>query len=239
MRIAPRFAIIVTTVFASTVAFAYPPGPEWGEDNDAGNSPGSAQIPSGSGTLGFINGTLGGMISPGGVIDFEDMYLINIVDTELFRITTDEDDAKLGGAFAKFDTQLWLFRIDAGSGQVFGMLGNNNAPDTGSFQSLLTPIPDDGQPPLVQTGLYYLAITRFNNVPLSGGGEIFNLASPTEISGPDGPGGMLPFASWSGDEGMFDGNYRMALRGVEFVPAPGALGLLAIAGLGARKRRRR
>lgn len=239
------FAVVATIAFVTTVATANPPlGPEWGEGGDAGSTPGSAQITIGSGPLGFISGSLGGTINSGGIIDFEDMFLINIVDPLAFRATTDEDDfgepGGLAGAFAEFNTQLWLFQPGGLPGEAFGFLGNNNHPGTGSFQSLLTPIPDDGQPPLVAPGLYYIAITRFNNVPLSAGGEIFNLGLPTEISGPDGPGGLQAFSGWSGDDGMFNGNYRIALAGVEFadIPAPGALTLLVFAGLVSSRRRR-
>lgn len=240
-RVRTLFAVVATTAFVSTVAMANPPlGPEWGEDGDAGSGPGSAQATLGIGPLGFISGNLGGTISSGFPIDFEDMFLINIVDPLAFRATTDEDDGMLAGAFAEFNTQLWLFQPGGLPGEAFGFLGNNNHPDTGSFQSLLTPIPDDGQPPLVAPGLYYIAITRFNNVPLSAGGEIFNLALPTEISGPDGAGGLQAFSGWSGDDGMFNGNYRIALAGAEFadIPAPGALTLLVVAGLVSSRRRR-
>ena len=240
-RVRTLFVVIVTLAIGSTVALAHPPGPEWNENGDAGSNPGSAQITIGSGTLGFISGSLGGTLSSGGLIDFEDMFLINIVDPKLFRATTDAMDGELGGAFAMFNTQLWLFQPGLMADEAFGILGNDDHPDTGTSQSLLTPIPDDGLPGVVAAGLYYIVITRFNNVPLSNGGEIFDLATPTEISGPDGPGGMLPFSAWSGDEGFFMGDYKIALRGVEFakIPAPGVLSIFALGALGFGRRRRR
>lgn len=236
------FVVILTIAIGSTVALAHPPtGPEWGEDGDAGNSPGTAQTTLGVGSLGFISGSLGGTINPGGHIDFEDMFLINIVDPMLFRATTDEMDGELPNAFALFNTQLWLFQPSGVPGDALGIVGNDDHPDTGSFQSLLIPIPDDGLPGVVAAGFYYIAITRFNNVPLSAGGEIFSLLTPTEISGPDGPGGLLPFSAWSGDEGLFSGEYRIALRGVEFaeIPTPGVLPILALGALGITRRRHR
>lgn len=236
------YVIITTIAMVSTAALAHPPaGPEWGEDGDAGNSPGTAQTTMGIGSLGFISGSLGGTLSSGDHIDFEDMFLINIVNPMMFRATTDEMDGELPNAFALFNTQLWLFQPSGVPGNALGIVGNNDHPGTGSFQSLLTPIPDDGLPGVVAPGLYYIAITRFNNVPLSAGGEIFSFASTTEISGPDGPGGLMPFSLWSGDEGLFNGEYRIALRGAEFaeIPTPGTLPILVLGLLGIARRRRR
>ena len=236
------FVVVATTAIVSTVALAHPPaGPRWQEMMDAGSLPGFAQNTLGMGTLAFINGNLGGTISSGGILDFEDMYLINIVDPAMFRATTDEMDGELNEAFATFDTMLWLFQPTGVPGDALGILGNNDHPDTGSFQSLLIPIPTDDSPPLVLPGLYYLAITRFNNVPQSGGLNIFELDSPTEISGPDGLGGGGAVDGWFHDAEMFVGDYTIALRGVEFsdIPAPGTICLLGLAALGNRKRRRR
>ena len=220
-------------------------GPKWTEMGDAGSLPAGSQTTMGIGTIGFINGGLG-MPALFGGIDFEDMFLINIVDPTNFRATTDPNDPELAMAFANFDTQLWLFRPTADPPDAFalGFLGNDDHPDVpGSHHSLLIPVPTDMSPPLEEAGLYYIAISRFNNDPDSAGGEIFDQVSPTEISGPDGPGGMmmLPISGWTGDQGKFDGAYRISLRGVEFaeIPAPGALSLLVLASLSMRRRRRR
>lgn len=241
MRVTPRFAIIVTTVLASTVAFANPPvGPEWNEVGDAGDLPGG-QITMGIGTLGFIAGNLGMSPFPGD-IDLVDMYLINIVDPMNFRVTTDPADGQLNNAFAEFDTQLWLFQYNPADPLLaLGVLGNDDHFELGGQFSLLLPDATDGGAGLVAAGLYYIAITRFNHDPLSAGGDIFFQADPQEISSADGPGGMMPIIGWAGDSGgAFDGDYRMALQGVEFaeIPAPGALSLLIIAAVGARRRRR-
>ncbi len=220
-------------------------GPKWQEMGDAGDLPGNSQITMGIGMLGFINGGLG-MSALRGDIDFEDMFLINIVDPMNFRATTDPNDPELAMAFANFDTQLWLFQPTADPPDAFalGFLGNDDHPDLpGSNLSLLIPVPTDGSPPLVAPGLYYIAISRYNNDPVSDPGEqiIFLQATPQEISGPDGPGGMMPISGWTGDQGKFDGAYRIALQGVEFaeIPAPGALSLLVLASLIMRRRRRR
>ncbi len=62
----------------------------------------------GNGTLTRINGTMGTIALLGG-LDFEDMFLINIVDPMKFRATTDPFDAELMGGDANFDTMVWIF----------------------------------------------------------------------------------------------------------------------------------
>ncbi len=180
----------------------------------------------GNGTLTRINGTMGTIALLGG-LDFEDMFLINIVDPMKFRATTDGKDPELGGGKANFNTMVWLFRpTSADPPEALGFLGNDDHPDVpASILSLLIPVPTDGSPPLVDAGLYYIAITRANNVPDSDGGEIFffDPLTPTEISGPDGPSGLLflPISGWTGDNGgAFEGAYTIALRGVEFAESP-------------------
>ena len=150
---------------------------------DAGSFPGGAQIPMGAGALNFINGVIGMPLLAG--IDFEDMFLINIVDPMNFRATTDPMDPELPQAFANFDTQLWLFRPTMDPLQALGFLGNDDHPDVpGSHFSLLTPMPTDGSPPLTEAGLYFIAISRAGNNPASDLGPIFLQATPQEISGP-------------------------------------------------------
>ncbi len=219
----------VGVVAITLTATATASGPKYTEMGDAGSLPGGSQPTTGIGTLLGINGSLGTSTLAG--IDFEDMFLINIVDPMMFRVTTDPSDGEVGMnvAFADFDSQLWLFQpTSVDPLDALGFLGNDDHPDVpGSLLSLLIPVPTDGSPPLVEPGLYYLAITRSNNDPCSDGGEIFDQVVPIEISGPDGPGGkmMLPITGWTGDEGKFLGDYLIALRGAEFAePAcPGDL----------------
>ncbi len=239
------------TMLLALTASATASGPDHNEMGDAGSLPGGAQTTIGIGPLNFISGGLGMAALLGGV-DFEDMFLINIVDPMMFRATTDPLDGELGMAFADFNTQLWLFRpTPADPLDALGIVGNDDHPVTLSQFSLLLPDPTDMFPGggVVEPGLYLIAITRFNikegasnrNDPVSAGGEIFFQEDPQEISGPDGPGGELKIIGWTGDQGVFDGDYRIALRGVEFaeVPAPGALSLLVVASLIMRRRRRR
>ncbi len=221
------FASVLAVSLANTATAS---GPKWTEMGDAGSLPGGAQATMGNGAMVGINGGLG-MTLQAGEIDFEDMFLINIVDPKNFRVTTDPADPELMDleAFANFNSQLWLFKPMLGDPMSLGFLGNDDHPDVPkSLLSLLIPVPTDGSPPLVDPGLYYIAISRFNikegvpnrNDPVSDGGEIFDQVLPFEISGPDGPGGMLPISGWTGDQGKFDGAYRIALQGVEFAESP-------------------
>lgn len=194
-------------------------GPVWFEFFDAGPLPFGAQTPGGQGPLERV---VGQTSSAAAGLDFEDMYVIFIDEPLAFRATTDPDDPELFelDPFADFDTQLWLFSGDEGGNLVFGfgLLGNNDHPETGSLFSLLRPFSDDGLTVLTECGEYFLAISGFNDVPSSDAGEIFFFRGPTEISGPDGLGGLLPISTWSADGGA-TGSYGIALRGVR-VPPP-------------------
>lgn len=202
--------------------------PEWVEEGDAGSLPGGAQNTTGEGPLGALRGMLGiGFGQP----DAEDMYWIRIDNPSQFSART------LSPGFAQFDSQLWLFRANG-----LGLLANDDAPDSESGESLLLPLANDGTNARVdRPGLYLLAITIFNNDPFSKGGPIFTQDLRTEISGPDGPGGSLRIIGWSDNRGEGSGQleYRIMLTGASFanLPAPGVLGVFALAGLMKRRRR--
>lgn len=221
------FGIVVAV---GSCAFA---GPEWPEAGDAGPLPFSAQTVVGAGPLSRISGELQGPagLPDRGVGDYQDMYLINIVDPFNFTAST----VVLDDGFATFDSQLWLFNLDGS-----GLLANQDA-GVGEQAARLTNLSNDGSgAELVAPGLYYLAISGAGSVPLGGGGPdpMFQFTlGPGEISGPDGPGGFgNPITDWT-NPGQF-GLYRIGLTGAEFiVPAPE--GLLALSGLGLLIRRRR
>ena len=165
--------------------------------------------------------------------DYEDMYLIRIVDVMAFSAET----VTPSFAGSAFNTQLWLFDLDGRA-----LLANNELNGEGTGFSRLVGAADDGTGAVIPgPGLYYIAISGAGNVPTSGGLEMFNLASRFEVSGPDGPGGMGVHDGWSGP-GAF-GSYIIRLTGVEaVVPAPGGVALLVAGGLmgvgGLRRRRR-
>ena len=143
-----------------------------------------------------------------------DLYMINIVDAVNFSASTVN--------LTTIDTQLFLF--DASG---FGVTFND---DASALQSTIT-----GQF-VNSAGIYYLAISTYDNDATSGGLEIW-LDTPYGIERqPDGPGAGGALDGWDLNFGS-TGDYSIALSGVEFVPAPGALALLGVAALARRRRR--
>ena len=209
-------------------------GPIWPE-GAAGRLPGTAEPI----TIPFtrITGELTGSLFRGvEAQDFEDMYLIQILDPRdcggkgFFAST---DWMVTPGGANDFDTQLWLF--DA-AGR--GLLGNDDV-GPGNQQSFISfPATDVTFQPFPGAGLYYLAITGFNDDPVSPGGQIFNQASPFEISGPDGPGGGMPIVDWTATGSSAIGQYDILLHCVAPIPEP-ATGSILLLALFAGFRRRR
>lgn len=163
------------------------------ENNDAGQSLSKAQvIPSGSASLGSIDGKL----SSG-------------KDVDLFKITL------TGGAFsastvggAEFDSQLFLFD-ETGIGVLANDQASNTAQSTLSADSL-------------DPGTYYLAISSFNNDPISKGGLIFPDTPFDQVLGPTGPGGGSPLSGFQGQGFVGNGDYTIALNGVSTAPPKNA-----------------
>lgn len=221
---------IYIIVSASCASFAVA-GPIWPEAA-AGRVPATAETVLG-GSIMFINGSLSGTLLRGAESpDFEDMYLIRIQSQDEcgrpFSASTSWNVQP--GGINDFNTQLWLFDS---TGR--GLLGNDDAA-LGVPQSFITfPATDATLQPFPGAGLYYLAITGFNNDPLSMAGPIFNQVLPDEISGPDGPGAPLPIIDWTGDGDI--GHYSIRLECVVGVPEP-ASGLLLLTACGALVRRR-
>jgi len=178
---------------------------------DAGSLPPSALPAVGNGPLERIKGRLSSARALAGVDDFEDMYLIRIVDVDAFSArTVDRDDGD-----PTFDTQLWLF-----SACGFGQVGNDDDVDApaGTGYSILLPNATDGSGfSLPGPGLYYLAVSGKGRIPLSPAGAIFDLVDPFEISGPDGPGGGQAISAWTGIGEV--GAYQIELTGCAFLGA--------------------
>lgn len=187
-------------------------GDVWGEQGDAGQLLGDAQITVGTGSLDEIQGHH--------TANDIDLYCIRITDVGAFSATT------TGGT--SLDTQLFLFDANG-----YGVTHDDDDPN-GGLQSRIT-----GQ--FVQApGLYYLAISAYNADPQSISGAIW-ANSPFNVErAPDGPGAGDPLSSWS-TGGASDGGYSIFLTGAGFceVPAPGALALLGLGGFAAAGRRRR
>ncbi len=209
-----RFAfgvVVAATVFVPG-AFA---GPDWVEQGDAGSLIGSAQQTVGTGQINSISGTF----SDGfGLSDYEDVYLVTITNPTAFNITIGSGPGVPGLFIFDINTQLGIL------GSQTGSIGSVSTDSSGS--SITTP------------GVYAVAIAVNGRMPESDSGPIFNFATPSEISGPDGNGGFIPLIFWTGTPGPV-GQYDFELIGCSFgVPAPGATVLLGVAAmLGARRRR--
>ncbi|MBN4052772.1 DVUA0089 family protein [Roseiflexus sp. AH-315-K22] len=184
----------------------------WVESPDAGQDGiAAAQMPTGSGALTQIDGEISAL----GDVDLFGPFVI--VDPVGFLADT--------RGLAGFDTQLFLFDA-AGMGVV-----HND--DWGGLQSAISGQAGFG------AGQYYLAISAFNSDPQdAAAAAIFGF---TTFPGPD-PQQRMPnagvgaLAQWTASGGS--GLYSIALQGVEYVPAPGAMSLLGLGGLVAMRRRR-
>jgi subtilisin-like proprotein convertase family protein len=223
MRLALKCAAVAAAFVWGPAVFA---GPEWVEFGDAGSLPGSEQETSGK-DLGRIRGRLEGEPTTGsaGAGDFEDLYLIRIVDVNAFCATT----VPFEGGSAEFTTALYLFTPDG-----FGLVGNLFAPSIGDGKtgeggnSTITAFPTDGgQANIVEGEQYILAISIIGNEPAANMDPIFDFTSTFEVSSADGPGAGNPIDAWqpvpaARTGGLVPGDYVIALCGVEAAVALGA-----------------
>jgi hypothetical protein len=217
----PRLFVAVVCALAGT-AYA---GPDWIEVGDAGSSLATAQPIVGVGQPQRIEGSLSSGFAEQGV-DLEDMYLLRIETPTSFSFDSTQ---------TTFNTMLYLFNVTQAQ-EAFGLLANNDTPS--SFGSIIDgPATDNTGAMVLNPGVYALAVTGFNRHPVSRTGDIFFFGSSTEISGPDGPGGINPLQGWTGAGET--GSYTITLQGIGYVsvPAPGALAVLG-AGVFMRRRRR-
>jgi hypothetical protein len=160
----------------------------WQEQGDAGGLPGGAQVVTGSGSITSIHGGLS-------FRNDRDMYRICLAGGGTFSATT------VNGA--SFDTQLFLFNR-AGR----GVYGND---DTASTVQSRLPAGTSLTPQTA--GRYYLAISSFNNDPVSPGGEIFPIDTAFDaVVGPTGPGGGQRISGWTAAGGA-KGLYTIRLTG--------------------------
>ena len=228
-------------------------GPDWEETCDAGSFLLDAQPVAGpSGAVRSIKGKLG-PCSPlaGGGPDFEDVYLIMIDNPAIFCAKTSVSgtvpsccntcppDCVFAANNTVMNTQLWLFAAGG-----LGRLGNDDNP-LDPPRSRIGNASNDGTMVVINTpGLYYLAISGGpRRDPVSTSGPIFQQATLTEISGPDGPGGAHPLSAWNGPG--VQGDYTIVLcgvRAIESVPTVSEWGMgiltLLVAGAGAMLARR-
>lgn len=211
-------------------------GPDWVEAGDAGSSILTAQVPVSPAlnitTIRTISGTLTGSArgEPGNpqAPDFEDLYFFKVTQVGEFSIRP---------ISANFDAVLYLFNLSVNF-EGFGLLANDNENSDSVIPQIL-PFATDGTGVQISVpGDYVLAVASKGRVPVSRTGPIFNFQTPTEISGPDGPGGLNPLSGWTGPGIAGDYSLQLEESGFPTVPAPGAA-LLTIAGavLAAGRRR--
>lgn len=212
--------IAVPLTVAIALAGSLAAGPTWNGDlaDDAGETPQSgAQVTNDTkAALVRIEGTTGSL-SPDGIPDLADMYVIRICDPEQFSASLLQAD----GGGSQFPTELYLFRaINPNVG--IGRLGNDDADDNTPLSRLTAESTDGSGAVVSQPGRFFLAVSRQGYVPLSGGDNpIFQIPpGSTEISGPDGPGGGAPIDGWGGDFTGAEGFYAIALEGVTFGNGP-------------------
>jgi hypothetical protein len=155
----------------------------------AGSLPATAQDLSGDTSL---NGIVGTLAFPDGV----DMFKINILYPLEFAAYTINT-----GALGVPDPELFLFDANG-----LGVLANDDTTPANTQSCLpasssqVNPCPSSrgGLGPLT-SGIYYLAITRAENSPLSNSGYIFSPVLSTDVVGPDlTMGGAAPITGWDG-----------------------------------------
>lgn len=231
-------ALMTVVILLSAVSSASA-GPDWDEVGDAGSTPGTAQIIGGGGPVKTIRGNLTGAPLAGGP-DFEDMYQIIIDEPTIFCARTVPLNATLDCCNqpinpllgTNFNTQLWIFKADGR-----GLLGNDDQPGNAPFSALTNTANDGSGAMIVTPGIYYIAVSGGPaRDPVSSTGQIFNQATLTEISGPDGPGGANPIINWIGTG--VSGHYEIVMCGVKSVPgipamSPAGTALLMIVIIGA------
>jgi hypothetical protein len=154
------------------------------------------------------------------------MFLLRISTPMAFSFTV---------ADAEFDPQLFLFNITL-PGQALGLLANNDTA-FGDLPILTSPSTDGSGAMVLLPGEYALGVSGLGRVPVSPTGPIFFFGSSTEISGPDGPGGINPLSGWTG-QGQ-TGTYEIHLRGVDWYDVPSPASGAVLFGLAALARRRR
>lgn len=220
-----RHVVVLAVAGSASAAFA---GPDWVEVGDAGSAVATAQYPLrpfGAPALVSISGSLSSGV---GSSDYEDLYVFRITDPATFSITP---------AFANFNAVLYLFNITL-AGEAFGLLANDNASKSDLLPRLESVSTDGTMMQVSRPGDYILAVAGAGRVPISRSGEIFNMEGFTEISGPDGPGGINPLSGWTGEGEQ--GQYRFIITAGDFpsIPAPGAAAMLVIGSLAMTRRRR-
>jgi hypothetical protein len=182
-------SIFLSTVVVAAVAVASASAAPWAEVGDAGHLPGTAQTPNGSGALTTITGAVGGGDA--------DVYRICLTGEGTFSADTS------GSALP--DTQLFLFDSDG-----MGVEANDDGGD-----GLKAVLPAGGLSPAAG-GVYYLAVSAYNNDPVSPAGLIFPSFPFAPVYGPTEAGGGQAISGWNAFSSYPHSAYTIALTGARF-----------------------
>ncbi len=192
---------LTTLLIAALFAFGqmaradHDPG-HWDEQADgggnAGDLPATAQVPTGTGELSLITGTLDGFSDV-------DMFAVCLLEPQLFSaMTVTSDDA---------DPMLFLFDEDG-----YGIYFNDDIQE-GPDWNLDAKLPAGHDLGPSEAGRYYLAISSYSLHAHSESGLIFPVSPFSEVHGPTGPGGEDPVTGWSGLGETNVGAYQITLTG--------------------------
>ncbi len=186
-----------------------PPVADWDETvdggGDAGQTQGTAQTVSGSGTLASISGAC--------TAGDADVYMIEICDPANFRASTRNANT------LATDTQLFLFNSSG-----VGVVMNDDDPDP-TYTGLLSTISNAivGSQP---AGNYYLAVSLFDTDPVDAAAADIWLDQPFDTErAPDGAAAANPWDTFNG-AATTTGSYWIDLTGACYVggnpcPCPG------------------
>lgn len=229
---------VATLGLISGIAAGTAPAAVLVEAGDAGDLPGTAQLAAGVAPSGTPLDAITGVAQDCGVGSCDqDMFKIYISDPANFSASTNNSETLLD------DTMLYVF-----DGNGRGVLATDDI-DGFNYKSSLAAGSLGASP----AGVYYLAVSKGFNTPVSGlpadeSKEIFiasSLGGATTAIGATGGGAANPVVGWYlfplDDAG---GAYRINLTGATFlVPEPGfslmiGCGAVCLAGLANRQSRR-
>ena len=165
----------------------------WSEVGEAGATPSTLQVPSGTGSLTTITGTLSAAADI-------DMYRINITDRTIFQ-------AAIASQVFGNDPDIWLFDTNGFGISLNSCVAAGQTLVTGTF------VPSNGD--------YFLAISSGGADAVSAGGNIW-ISSQVLVSerAPDGAGASQAFLSWGGSPALTKSSYTIQLQGAGFSPVP-------------------
>jgi hypothetical protein len=231
-----RLGLMTVAIASGCAAQLALAGPTWDVDytNDALQTATTAQIVSAS-LSPYINifGRLSGYGFTG-PSDFVDMYQISIDTQTMVSIST--AGGSLGGN-TTFDSQLFIFKRKGGNGnrvRAVALHGNNDAAVGNQGSRIGDEFDSSSNYTVLAPGFYYLAIAGVGSNAIADDGSL--VWPDLDIAGSTVFGNERILDDWGGEGAV--GEYHIKLHAVNgFVPSPGAIALLGIAGLVKRRRR--